>query len=159
VRLRAIALQRGASPGCASGLRRRRLQGRQRSFRTRPATACCAGSSRLSISIRTTTGARLGGDEFALLLAGVPDESVASFVVERIRLGIAGRAFTSGSTAIGASCSFGFVRVGPEQAGRENLAEELLTCADAALYESKRRGKNAATVGALRPRPPATDGG
>lgn len=109
----------------------------------------------VSASIRTTDCcARLGGDEFGLLLAGVPDEAVASFVVERIRASIAGRTFGSGSAAITASCSFGFVRAGPEQASRGGLAEELLTCADAVLYESKRRGKNSATVGTLGPSTP-----
>jgi diguanylate cyclase (GGDEF)-like protein len=106
----------------------------------------------VSASIRSSDCcARLGGDEFALLLGGMPNDALAAFVVERIRAGIAGRAFSAAAGAITASCSFGFVRVGPEQATREQLGEELLTCADAALYASKRRGKNSATAGSLRP--------
>lgn len=92
--------------------------------------------------------ARLGGDEFALLFAGVPDESVAEFVVERIRSSIAGRTF--GLEAVRASCSFGVVHVASDAAWRDDLAEQLLTSADAALYVSKRQGKNRISLAALR---------
>jgi GGDEF domain-containing protein len=83
------------------------------------------------------------------LFAGVPDESVAEFVVERMRAGIASHTFGPG--AVRASCSFGVVHVAPESAWREDLAEQLLTSADAALYLSKREGKNRISLGALPP--------
>ena len=67
--------------------------------------------------------ARYGGDEFALLLPGCPPAS-ANDVVERLR----------SATPRGQTCSAGVA----EWDGNE-LAEDLIARADAALYEAKRR--------------------
>jgi len=77
---------------------------------------------------RTDLLARFGGDEFALLLTGCPGEQ-ANALVARLREDLPD----------GRSCSAGIATWN----GRER-ADELVSRADAALYEAKRRGRNRA---------------
>lgn len=72
--------------------------------------------------------ARYGGDEFALLLTGCPGAQAADLV---------GR--LCADLPDGRSCSAGIATWN----GREH-ADELVSRADAALYEAKRRGRNQA---------------
>lgn len=72
--------------------------------------------------------ARFGGGEFALLLTGCPGEQ-ANALVARLREDLPD----------GRSCSAGIATWN----GRER-ADELVSRADAALYEAKRRGRNRA---------------
>jgi len=79
--------------------------------------------------------ARYGGDEFAALL---PDCSLhdATLVAERLR----------GSASDGPSCSVGIALWDGRESGNE-----LLTRADRALYEAKRRGRNRVVAAPLAP--------
>jgi diguanylate cyclase (GGDEF)-like protein len=99
--------------------------------------------------------ARLGGDEFVVLFPGVPDDATALAIVERIRSSIAQHAFLPGAGGASVSCSFGLAGARTEHGSQPGLAIRLLTEADHALYESKRKGKNNVTVVPL----PATAGG
>jgi diguanylate cyclase (GGDEF)-like protein len=70
--------------------------------------------------------ARLGGEEFAVLLADCPVAD-ARDVVERLRA----------ATPEGQTCSAGLAQYDGAQS-----ADELVRCADAALYEAKLTGRN-----------------
>jgi diguanylate cyclase (GGDEF) domain len=83
-----------------------------------------------------TTLARLGGDEFAILVdtndAGVVARRLADNILERSRQPI-----VVGGTALSVSLSIGLACY-PEHA---TTAEDLLACADMALYAAKERGR------------------
>ncbi len=82
--------------------------------------------------------ARLGGDEFAVLLDHhAPD---AEPIAERI-LAVLREPFLVDGRTIVVSASVGLVQ--PEPGDQELSADSLLRRADAAMYASKRRGKNA----------------
>jgi diguanylate cyclase (GGDEF)-like protein len=83
---------------------------------------------------------RLGGDEFVLCLPQV-DEAGALRVVERLREAIAASQVDAAGTPVPISCSFGLVLSAAEQS-----LEELLTQADAALYQAKLAGRNCVRV-------------
>lgn len=87
--------------------------------------------------------ARFGGDEFVLLLTGLQNDEQALTVVERIRTRIYETAHGEGSQQFRATCSFGIVSAGGEHLFQADLAKQLLTHADQALYHSKHQGKNA----------------
>jgi diguanylate cyclase (GGDEF)-like protein len=93
--------------------------------------------------------ARLGGDEFALLLTGLQDDHLAVMIVERIRDSIFEARFGVSPHEFSASCSFGIVRAGIEHMRIKDLPDQLLSYADQALYASKHKGKNAASVSTL----------
>ncbi|WP_433221348.1 diguanylate cyclase domain-containing protein [Dactylosporangium sp. CS-047395] len=79
------------------------------------------------------TAARLGGDEFAILLDAVPLPAVTA-VAARIVAALDQR--VEGAPArIGASVGVAFHETG------DSLAEDLLRCADLAMYAAKYRGK------------------
>lgn len=99
--------------------------------------------------------ARLGGDEFAILLPGVPRDPVAAGIVKRIQASIRDRGFEYAGERVPVSCSFGLARGGPEHLEDGDLANQLISGADSALYESKRNGKDAVTAFTLPPCHPA----
>lgn len=103
-------------------------------------------------TVRTTDcAARLGGDEFVILLPGIPRDTVAVSIIERIRSTVANCTIDGSEKQIKVSCSFGLVRAGPEHALVPDLPTHLLKSADRALYASKHQGKNLVTVQTLSP--------
>ena len=96
---------------------------------------------RLRNSVRETdTVARLGGDEFAISQIGVRSRENVLTVAERILESI-GRPFHIRGTKLSISTSIGIVL--SRDPGNLDAALEF---ADGALYESKRSGKNKATI-------------
>ncbi len=82
--------------------------------------------------------ARYGGDEFLIVLTEVNYEG-AKYFCERLRQSIETYHFKSGDDAIDLTVSIGFSMT---QASEIISARELVRCADHALYEAKRRGRN-----------------
>ncbi len=81
--------------------------------------------------------ARLGGDEFALLCPDV-DAHEAGAIASRLVASVSGLRFPGPSRELQVGCSVGFATY-PEDARN---GEELLACADTAMYQAKRAGKN-----------------
>jgi diguanylate cyclase (GGDEF)-like protein/PAS domain S-box-containing protein len=82
------------------------------------------------------TVARLGGDEFVLLLESVSDQSEAVRIAERVAAALREPFLLDGEEAVVSSS------IGIEVATSPGIdAEELLSRADAAMYEAKNAGK------------------
>jgi diguanylate cyclase (GGDEF)-like protein len=95
-------------------------------------------AERLSaVAGRTGVASRFGGDEFAILLTQLPSQDeadrIAELVCTRLQEPIA---LSNGITAI-VGGSVGIVGGSPTAA-----AEDLMRCADIAMYSAKARGKN-----------------
>ncbi|HJN76743.1 MAG TPA: diguanylate cyclase [Myxococcota bacterium] len=83
---------------------------------------------------------RLGGEEFSVLLPGTPEQG-ARFVGERIRRTIEQMTVDCGDDVdISVTISVGGVTIGPKSTVPSG--DDLLSAADAALYESKEGGRN-----------------
>ena len=81
--------------------------------------------------------ARLGGDEFTLLLPVSGDDGAIAALAERVVSAIAAPVLLGGrELSVGSSVG---VAVYPDDA---DSIDALMRCADAAMYEAKRRGKN-----------------
>ncbi len=90
--------------------------------------------SRLTQSLRTDDSvARLGGDEFGLVLPRATDQASVLALLTRVREELA-EEIVLDSTRLSVEASFG-VAFYPQDA--DNV-EELLKCADAAMYQGKR---------------------
>jgi two-component system, cell cycle response regulator len=89
--------------------------------------------------------ARYGGEEFVVVLPNT-DLAQAAKVAEEIRARCAGGAVATGTGSLQFTASFGVAALdaGPGASGA--AAETLLRHADAALYRSKREGRNRVTV-------------
>jgi two-component system cell cycle response regulator len=87
--------------------------------------------------------ARIGGEEFAIVL---PDTGrfKALAVAQRLRDRIGRTAFATSAQFMSVTASFGVCAVEVPDPGTD-LAEAMLTAADAALYQSKRDGRNRVT--------------
>lgn len=84
---------------------------------------------------------RYGGEEFIVVLSNSPiDEAVE--VAERIRKGIEDHAFMYGGKRIPVTVSLGVATIKADS----RRGADVLRQADAAMYESKRGGKNRVTV-------------
>ncbi|MGH2913814.1 MAG: putative bifunctional diguanylate cyclase/phosphodiesterase [Solirubrobacteraceae bacterium] len=93
-------------------------------------------AARIASALRPgDTVARLGGDEFAVLLEELSDTSDASLIAERILRSL-DAPFELGARQLFASVSIGIAIGAP---GQE--ADELISNADIAMYDAKRRGR------------------
>jgi len=81
--------------------------------------------------------ARLGGDEFAVLCPGLAAAD-AGAIAARIVDAVSGLAFSTPTQSLRVGCSVG-VATCPADASTE---DDLIACADAAMYDAKRSGKN-----------------
>jgi two-component system, cell cycle response regulator len=81
---------------------------------------------------------RYGGDEFVVVLPGTDGTGAHSFA-DRARTEVASIPFIFGDTAVRASLSAG-IATWPE--AEAATAEELIACADAALYQAKQQGRD-----------------
>ncbi|MDO9313900.1 MAG: EAL domain-containing protein [Burkholderiaceae bacterium] len=94
---------------------------------------------------RTLTGqmrkgelvARLGGDEFAVLCPGIEADE-PGLIAARLVDAVAALRFETPTQALSVGCSIG-VATYPRDALNE---DDLVACADAAMYEAKQSGKN-----------------
>jgi diguanylate cyclase (GGDEF)-like protein/PAS domain S-box-containing protein len=86
---------------------------------------------------RNEVFARLGGDEFGILAPDISDDEAKAFA-ERIVRAIARIPFIFEGHSLRLTCSLG-VAVYPDHAA---TAEDLITHADAAMYQAKEAGKN-----------------
>lgn len=89
----------------------------------------------------TDVACRWGGEEFLIALPAAKSE-VAVTIVERIRGGIAAEKIHINDTYISVTCSFGVSKFYDDD---EGYAPSMIR-ADKALYESKIKGKNKATI-------------
>jgi diguanylate cyclase (GGDEF)-like protein len=93
---------------------------------------------RLLTTIRTDDAAfRLGGDEFLLIQAGVNHRDEAELLARRVIKHLS-EPYVFGGVAMRISVSIGIAPT----VGLGSELDELVTCADAALYRSKARGKS-----------------
>ncbi|HWS58532.1 MAG TPA: GGDEF domain-containing protein [Actinotalea sp.] len=98
-----------------------------------------AVSHRLRSAVRTTDlVGRFGGDEFVVIAVGDPDEA-RSRCTEEIERALS-EPVQLGVTRASAAASIGAATV---RAGQTLTAEQLLSCADAAMYERKRERRAA----------------
>jgi diguanylate cyclase len=89
-----------------------------------------------SISRIGDTVARVGGDEFVVLQLGVRHEDEASLLANRMARAL-NTPFTIGDKEVGIG-----VTVGVALAPRDGVSlDRLATCADATLYQAKRKGR------------------
>lgn len=82
--------------------------------------------------------ARLAGDEFMLIVTNVASQQQAANIAEKIRLAIL-KPYMIRDIECSVGVSIG-ICVYPDNA---KMADELVTCADIAMYEAKKNGKNA----------------
>jgi two-component system cell cycle response regulator len=98
-------------------------------------------AQRLKASIRTYDSAgRYGGEEFLICLPSC-DSAAAAEIAERIRLGICGNPVAAEGHSLSVSVSIGVAdsTTAPDW-------EDLIRCADEALYAAKRAGRNRVSV-------------
>jgi two-component system, cell cycle response regulator len=90
--------------------------------------------------------ARIGGEEFAIVL---PETrwAAAREAATRLRETISGSPFTLERRGVRVSASFGICGIDRVRAGERGLAQRMLKIADAALYRSKKEGRDRVTVG------------
>lgn len=97
---------------------------------------------------------RYGGDEFIVVLPQTGTEGALRFA-ERARAYFASVPFVFNDAAVRTSLSVG-VASWPEVDAR--IAEDLISCADAALYQAKQDGRDCVRVAQLAPGSPAACG-
>ena len=99
-------------------------------------------SAHLQAQARTSdVVARIGGEEFVVLL---PDTNLdaTSAAAERLRASLSELAIRSDNISVTVQASFGVASLN----GKGDTIAELMRRADAALYQSKRNGRNQVTV-------------
>jgi diguanylate cyclase (GGDEF)-like protein len=106
---------------------------------------CFAERALASVRQSSDWIARFGGEEFALVLPQTPLEG-ARAVAEKVRAECAGTAFEATVGLLNVTVSLGVAALLPA-ANVKSAMKDLLSRADAALYESKREGRNRVTLG------------
>ncbi len=97
-----------------------------------------AFASRITGCIRDSDSiGRIGGDEFVVLLEDLPHASGAMEVAKKIQASVSS-SITANGSLISTTTSIG-VALYPEDAHTD---EELMKCADLAMYEAKQSGRN-----------------
>jgi two-component system cell cycle response regulator len=91
--------------------------------------------------------ARYGGEEFAIVLPEC-DRASAGAVAEKIRLGCASMPVATATSLISVTASFGVSSLGTSVQDATAAAKTLLQLADAAMYHSKKTGRDRVTVAA-----------
>ena len=86
---------------------------------------------------------RYGGEEFAVILPNTSREGLQVFA-ERLRRQVADHDFAAGGMKIQLTISLGGTTFCGTENGRDRL--DLIDAADRALYQSKSRGRNQATI-------------
>jgi two-component system, cell cycle response regulator len=89
--------------------------------------------------------ARIGGEEFAIVLPETSYEHALE-AARKLRSAIADTAFPVQSRSIEITASFGLCGLEVVPPGARKVAESLVRIADAALYRSKRSGRNRVTA-------------
>ena len=100
----------------------------------------------LESSRATDLSGRLGGEEFVVVLDDA-DSEVAAAVAERIRASVEAARFLVEAGELAVTLSVG---ISTQPGGEQRSIDELLREADAALYESKREGRNRITLFSAR---------
>ena len=97
-------------------------------------------AARLMNSVRKTDlVARLAGDEFVVLLEGLDRDSMVAEVIAGKILEAMRQPFSIGKISVMLGTSIGLYIHEP---GSTMVPESMLVCADQAMYEAKRRGRN-----------------
>jgi two-component system, cell cycle response regulator len=92
--------------------------------------------------------ARIGGEEFAIILPETPYEQALE-VARKLRGGISQAAFKVEQQNVRVTASFGLCGIDRVPVGERRLANRMLKIADAALYRSKKDGRNRVTATVL----------
>lgn len=99
-------------------------------------------AARLAAVVRSTdTVARLAGDEFVVLLEHLSDAAADAMAIANEAVAAASRPFSD----VGRTCSIS-ASAGAAIHDGQMGSEELLSCADEAMYAAKRRGKQQAAL-------------
>jgi diguanylate cyclase (GGDEF)-like protein len=101
------------------------------------ALAIVAGKIKKSLRQGDIAG-RYGGDEFIILVPGISCENCAK-LAERIRRAVAQEPIQIEATSISVTISVGLVCFDPDQ---EISLNDLINCADQAMYLAKQQGRN-----------------
>jgi len=96
--------------------------------------------------------ARIGGEEFAIVLPET-GRFRGLAVAERLRQGLTARPFETSSGSLTVTASFGVCGLQRTAPDMNDLRERMIAAADAALYESKRNGRNRVTAAEVLERP------
>jgi len=91
--------------------------------------------------------ARYGGEEFVVLAVDA-SESGLQILAERIRQAVEAESFNHKGAAVPVTVSVGATFASLCR-GDQSLASQVLKSADAAMYESKRRGRNCVTMNSM----------
>jgi len=105
---------------------------------------CFAERALASVRQSSDWIARFGGEEFAIVLPQTPLEG-ARAVAEKVRAECAGTPFEATVGLLKVTVSLGVAALLPA-ADVKSAMKDLLSRADAALYESKREGRNRVTL-------------
>jgi len=95
--------------------------------------------------------ARIGGEEFAIVTPETDYESALA-IARKLRSAVGHTAFRATSKKLQVTASFGVCGMDRVPVGESRLAERVLKIADAALYRSKKDGRNRVTAAILKGR-------
>jgi two-component system cell cycle response regulator len=95
--------------------------------------------------------ARIGGEEFAIVTPETDYESALA-IARKLRSAVGHTAFRTTSKKLQVTASFGVCGMDRVPVGESRLAERVLKIADAALYRSKKDGRNRVTAAILKGR-------